>query len=337
MKGRISDCIEVRKTRGEDARKALYRHGVLARDLKIRVEGDYLLLPVKNVEKASRILEGLGIYYKPCREVFEEARKTHRAPSIEASYVLVGGIVVINPRRGIEDLSYYKREAEKILDTIKQARSVYLKWGTHGTYRLPRLIHLAGVDDTTTIHKEYGLRFKVDLSKVYFNPRLSYEHRRVAESTSDEDKVLDMFTGAGGFTVHIAALRRARILAVDLNHYAAAYATINLNLNKKNLKGVASVLRADARLLPEIHHSVFTRIIMNNPTMARAFGRVACSMASRKAVVHYYTLTISRLEAEEEAIESLGHCSRAEVLESRKVLDYSPERSVYVVDVRVMI
>ncbi len=337
MKGRASECIRVKREQGEAARRALYRHGLLAGDLRIRAEGEHLLIPVKDAGEAGNILGEMGIDYSTCEDVFEEASKPPKGPGIEASYTLVGGIAVLNPRRGVEDLAYYKREAEKILERIKPARSVYLKWGTHGTYRLPRLIHLAGVDDTVTIHKEYGLRFKVDLARVYFNPRLSYEHRRVAETTSHGETVLDMFAGAGGFTVHIASLRRARILAVDLNHYAAAYTAINLRLNKSLLKGVASVLRADARLLPGIHHPVFTRIIMNNPTMSRAFGDVACSMAAGRATVHYYTLTISRLEAVEEAVESLGRCKRVVVLESRKVLDYSPEKSVYVADVEISV
>ena len=40
---------------------------------------------------------------------------------------------------------------------------------------------LAGADKTETEYKEHGCRFKVDVVKAYFSPRLSTERLRVAK------------------------------------------------------------------------------------------------------------------------------------------------------------
>ena len=324
------ECVGVELRRGEEARRLLYRKGLLIRGLKPARAGDMLLLPVHNATEAVQLLSGESIRAEPCTHDFEEIRRA-KAGRPPIGYLMVGHVVIINPVKGVEDLEYYRSMAEDLLRTVKPAKSVYLKKGTHGQYRVAKLIHLAGVDDTKTVHREYGLVFHMDLSKVYYNPRLAAEHRRIAERVDDGENVLDMFSGVGGFSIHIAALARARVLAVDINHYAAAYAAINVRANKKRLVGEVAVLRADAARLPEIHDPVFNRIIMNNPTMARKYASIACLMARGRTWLHYYTLTISRLEAEDEVSRAFSPCG-VEVIGSRQVLDFSPEMGVYAVD-----
>ncbi|MEB3774689.1 MAG: class I SAM-dependent methyltransferase family protein [Desulfurococcales archaeon] len=327
----LAECVEVYLRDGERARRALASSGLLA-PYKPRRMGDRLLLPVTSPGEALSLLDRHGIRARICRSEFEEytAKKTPKPP---LSYVMVGDIIIVNPRRGVEDLSYYKGVAEEFLSHVKRARSVYLKVGTHGVYRTAKLVHLAGIDDTRTIHREYGLRFHVDLAKVYFNPRLASERARIAGLTSDGERVLDMFSGAGGYSIHVASRSSTLVLAVDINHYAAAYAAINVRANRQVMKGRVAVLRADAYKLPRIHAAVFDRVIMDNPTNPSPYAPIACKMLSGKGAIHYYTLTISKNEAADEASNVFTHaCRKFDIMLVREVLEYSPEYSVYVVD-----
>ena len=195
---------------------------------------------------------------------------------------------------------------------------------------------LAGSPITTTVHKEYGLAFKVDVGRVYFNPKLGFEHRRVAEKARDGETVLDMFTGVGGFALHIASLRRSLVVAVDLNPLAARLAAENVLLNRRRLRGRVIVVNADASQLHEAFNPVFDRIIMDHPTRSKHFLWVACRLLKGEGVIHYYTLSTSCIDAEEELREWLPGCCRVGGINlCREVLDYSPSYSIYTIEARI--
>ena len=314
--------VAVEKNHAEMTRRILARRGLLEPGLRAARLGDRIVFPVRDPGEAVRAR-------------FESRRRPRPLEGPIRGYTLVGDIAVFSQTAGV-DVEDYRRLARILVEEHPRVRSVWLKVRTEGEHRVSRLIHLAGEERTKTIAVEYGLRFHVDIARAYYNPRLAYEHRRVAQLVSDGEKVLDMFTGVGVFPVHIASQATARVVAVDLNPHAARLAAENARLNQKKLRGAIHVFHGDARLLPRVLRPVFDRIIMNLPATSLDFAREACMLASRPAVVHVYVRTISRLEAEGlalEAFESAG--CRAMVESSRKALDYSPQEAVYAVDLRV--
>lgn len=100
--------------------------------------------------------------------------------SLPKSYDIVGDIIVIE--RLMPEADPYRKEiAEALLRLHKSVKTVLIKTGkVDGPYRIPVLELLAGEDKRETIHSEYGIRLKVDLSKAYFSPRLGFERNRVA-------------------------------------------------------------------------------------------------------------------------------------------------------------
>ena len=330
------ECLAVPLRDAEKSLKLLKHSGAIDARFRIKRIGGYLVIPVVDDENAARILREAAVeVIVDCMGGLEEAKGRDKwKPRIP--YVVIGDIAVVNPVKGVDDIEYYRSAAREIIDNVKRIRSVWMKKRTSGLYRTPELIHLAGEARTETEAREYGLRFRLDIARVYYNPRLSYEHRSVAESISDGSIVLDMFSGIGGFSIHAAALREARILAVDINPYAAAYTAINVRINRKRLKGTVAVVAGDAARLPMVHEPVFDTIIMNHPTGAQRYADVACKMARRKARVLYYTLQLSKLEAADEAIRAFsGHCNRVDVAGVREVLDYSPDQRIYRVEVLI--
>lgn len=331
-------CVSVPRVQAEKARIALAKSGLLLRDLKPSRVGDRILFPVTDPGEAGRILSGVGIEFELCESKFERRRRpkslSEAVPGI-SGYMVVGSIAIINYKSEVprED---YVRAARILLKEQPRIRAVYLKLGTHGPYRLPRLELLAGEPVTETVHREYGLEFLVDVSKVYVNPRLSYEHRRVAEITRDGELVLDMFTGYAPFPIHIASLRRARVLGVDINPYAIAYALGSLERNRKKLLGEVNLMLGDSGKLDALLKPVFNRIIMNNPKESLRYVSIACRLIAGRGVIHVYKHDISMIEAVESVLEALGSAGcKVEAHKSRLVLEYAPGEGIYVIDAYV--
>jgi len=251
------------------------------------------------------------------------AREQRRPP---VSYVIVGRVAIVSLD---ERLAGREREvAEELLRMVPGIVAVYGKEATVGEYRAQKLVHLAGEQLQETIHVEHGLRIPVPLGRVYINPRLATEHRRVAETISEDDVVLDMFSGVGGFSLVASALGRGRlIVANDANPWAVASLLRAMEMNRSRLKTPIVAVCSDARRLPELLSPVFTRIIMNLPHSAVNFIPVARRLCSpRGCVLHVYTVASSP----EEALARVPGGSSV-----THVLDYAPHRFIYRVDVVV--
>ena len=332
-------CVSVPRIHAERARLALLRAGLLLGNLRPSRTNDRILFPIADPGEAARILSSLGIDFEVCESDFEPRKRpgrlSERVPGI-SGYMVVGSIAIINYKAEIprED---YVRAARILLEEQPRIKAVYLKLGTHGPYRLPKLELLAGEPVTETIHREYGLEFVVDVSRVYVNPRLSFEHRRVAEIVQDGELVLDMFTGYAPFPIHIASLRRARILGVDINPYAIAYALKSLERNKNRLKGEVNLMLGDSGRLDALLKPVFNRIIMNNPKESLKYTSIACKLIAGSGVIHVYKHDISAIEAVETVLDALNSAG-CDIVDhkSRLVLEYAPGEGIYVVDAHVV-
>jgi tRNA wybutosine-synthesizing protein 2 len=73
--------------------------------------------------------------------------------------------------------------------------------------RIHSIRHIGGERRTTTIYKENGIYFSVDIASMYVNTRLASEGLRVVREIADESLVLDLFSGYGGFALNIAKIR----------------------------------------------------------------------------------------------------------------------------------
>lgn len=333
-------CVKVSKFDAEKAITLLSKAGVIDDRYRIGRLNEYILIPVRDESLALSVLEGRIGWFEVIE--FNLELKPPRPRGLGglfehiSSYSIVGDILVLSWRSEVPDIDVYRSAALHLMSEQPRIKAAFLKQDTIGEFRIQRLIHLAGENRTKTVHREYGLSFHVDIARVYFNPRLATEHRRIAEEALDGDVVLDMFSGVGGFSIHIANLKNSTVVAVDLNPVAAALAALNVRENKRKLKGRVLVLRADSALLPRILKPLFTRIVMNHPTASKYYLGEACKLAKPNAIVHYYTRTINCMEAENEVIERSGVCcGEVEILYCRRTLEYSPSQAIYNVTFKV--
>ena len=123
-----------------------------------------------------------------------------------------------------------------VLDKNPKLRTVVTKIGQiESLFRFYDLECIAGEKDNyETIQVEDKVRFKVDVSKVYWCSKLSTERNRMIDTFLKDGEVLcDMFCGIGPLAVKSAVKRRGlRVVCNDLNPEGIVYCKENIKLNK---------------------------------------------------------------------------------------------------------
>ncbi len=331
-----SKCVKVPREIAEKARKLLYSMKILDTGLKPERNSKFVYFPVRehvSVDSIRMLTIKLGQYLEIEERYFWKYKK--RTVPI-TSFVRIGDIIVLNLKN--TDKQDLESVVKKLLE-LKGVRAVYGKVGTEGGYRTANLVFLGGKPGTETSFKEYGIRFLVDISKVYVNVKLGYEHHRIATLARDGENVLDMFSGFGGFTIHVATSIKGIVVANDINPYAIYYLARNILLNKNMVKSRIFLLRSDAGLLPRfLKPGFFDRIIMDYPQKSLEYLGTACKLASDNAILHVYVLWNRDLvvDLRSEIISILEKNNRrVKDIKLREVLEYSPSKIIYCADVLI--
>jgi tRNA (guanine37-N1)-methyltransferase len=265
----------------------------------------------------------------------EDAVQDSEAQNLAVGIDIVGDIAIARFEEA--DKALKRNAAEAIMDKMKNVKAVFEQaGGIEGEFRLRRLEHLAGEERTTTVHRENGCSFRVDVERCYFSPRLSTERQRLSEQTGEGERVLNMFAGVGPFSILLAKRRRAEVVSCELNRTACILHAQNNRLNK--VAELVEVINADAGLLPAIVREKFQRIIMQHPSRADAFAAQAVALADRGCTIHYYrhVLGVDESEAGERlAAEVERLFPGASVYSVRRVREVGPRWLEMVADVRL--
>ncbi|MEM4700040.1 MAG: class I SAM-dependent methyltransferase family protein [Candidatus Nezhaarchaeales archaeon] len=208
------------------------------------------------------------------------------AKRVVKRFDIVGDIAIIKVP---SELAEYRFSlAEELLRELPYIKAVFRQCSPHaGDYRLRGLEWLAGERKTTTIHSEHGCRFKIDLARAYFTPRLSYERLRVASLANEGELVFNMFAGVGCFSILLARLKMAEVVSVDLNVDAARLMAENVSLNK--VRGLVHVIHGDSRSLGLAGEGSWAdRVLMPLPLKSLEFLDAAIHASKLHGVIHFY-------------------------------------------------
>ncbi|MDE1770834.1 MAG: class I SAM-dependent methyltransferase family protein [Thaumarchaeota archaeon] len=208
------------------------------------------------------------------------------AEELYGAFDQIGNIIILR----IPDSLLHKRKTigEVLLDKVKTARSVYAQSSpVEGDFRIRKLELLAGEDKTETEYKEHGCRFKIDVEKTFFSPRLSTERDRIAELIQEGETIINMFGGVGMFSIVAAKKKKCHVYNIDINPDAARLCSENILLNK--LKGTVESIEGDAaKVIEERLVEVGDRVLMLLPERSDEFLDSAIKAAKKKAIIHYY-------------------------------------------------
>ena len=165
--------------------------------------------------------------------------------SIHNSYDVVGDIAIIRVTE--RSRKYNKTIAETIMKIQKNVKTVLAQTSSvHGDFRLRKLDFVAGEHKTTTVHRESGCSFSVDVKKCYFSPRLLYERMRIARQVEEGEVVVNMFARVGCFSIIIAKHSVSeKIYSIDVNPSAFQFMQQSIRINR--VYGKVIPLQGDAK------------------------------------------------------------------------------------------
>ena len=273
---------------------------------------------------------------------------------IPKSYDIVGDIAIIE-LDDVESLNeresvILKKKIAKALTLVnKNVNAVYEKKSKiKGSYRLRELHHLYGDKKTTTTHKENNCLFNIDLSQVFFTPRLVFERKRIASSSFQEKEIIvDLFAGVGPFSIQIAKNHDVTIHSFDINPRAFEQLKENIGLNKTigeiiphNLN--VKTLVASTNELGASLKNMVDRIIMNLPEKSMDFIDIACFLMKKSGgIIHSYQFCEKPYPIEK-AINNLHESITNQkwvvekIINSKVVKQFSPKAELVVVDLKIM-
>jgi tRNA (guanine37-N1)-methyltransferase len=253
----------------------------------------------------------------------------------------IGDIALIRTPLGMDPRDL-KPLAEELIKRLPYVKSVWAALpGVTGEYRLRRHVWLAGEERSETIYREHGCLFKVDINKVYVSPSLNYEHIRVARFVEPGEVVVNMFAGAGLFSIIIAKYSRPRLVySIDINPHAYNYMVENIALNR--VEGLVEPILGDAKqVVEEKLVGVADRVLMPYPELALEYLPYALkALRGGRGWIHVYLhIYTSRNEhwrtraqsIVEDRLRELG--ARHRVVNIRKIRNVGPRTHQVVVDV----
>jgi tRNA (guanine37-N1)-methyltransferase len=351
-------CLKVVKRHGEETLAAANKLELTDKNLQIQKdESGTLCIPllrqpneneisllkekVPDAQLATAVFIEKKTPEKTLTEVLQEELPPHLLASLPRALDIVGDIAIIEIPPELE--THKKAIGEAILKTHKNVRVALAKAGkVSGTYRLRDFEFLGEEKRTSTVYKEYGCTYYIDVAKAYFSPRLSHEHERVALLVQSGETVEDLFAGVGPFAIPIAkAHKDVKVYAIDINPDAVELLKKNARLNRVENRVFAII--GDARqVVNEEIAGVADRVIMNLPETAYEFVDVACkALKPSGGVVHFYGFvrspdTIENLKARfSEAVEKAGR--KVETFQyAKQVRETAPYECQAVLDAKIV-
>ena len=338
-------CLKLKKELGEKTIKELKDQNNLNREYPIGNTGTFLLIPIKNSSKISTKLkhEIVERNLKKTKDVSPKKFKTslekilskEQIEKINNSFDIVGDIAVIDFDESLKNLETtiawtFKRTHKNIKVVAKRGKR------TEGKYRIRKIKPLVGEKRTETIHKESGIKLKIDLNKAYFSSRLGQERLRILNQIKENEKVMVMFAGIGPYPILIAKNKNAEVYANEINPAAVKLMKENIILNK--LKNKIKLIPGDAhKEIPKLKEK-FNRIIMPLPHSAQEFLKDALSISKQGTIIHLYQFehneNLKRKEKEIiEAIKKLNF--NAKILKVAKTGEFGPGINRYCFDIKV--
>jgi tRNA (guanine37-N1)-methyltransferase len=328
--------VVVPMDRGEEVRKALRDRGVLLKNLKIQRDADRLVLPT-----IRRMDVGFPTEQRDFEEGFVAIRSYRdlvRLPEglqslLPHAFDVIGDIAVLKIP---EELTAHRGEiGEAILAWNRKIGVVAQDRGVAGELRIRKLEIIAGERRTETVHVEHGLRYKVDVARAYFSPRLATERLRVTGEVEPGETVVDPFAGVGPYAILIARRSQPkRVVASDANPVAIKFLRENVAMNRASL---VEVREGDARAVLRSIEAA-DRVILDLPHSAMDFVPDASRSLGLRGFIHVYGIVeaaergeaVDRIRA---AVERGGRS--VEDVQVRTVRAYSPTQHHVAFDLKV--
>ncbi|MDK2854296.1 MAG: tRNA wybutosine-synthesizing protein 2 [Thermococcaceae archaeon] len=265
------------------------------------------------------------------REILSKTLPPELVNLLPKHWVQLGDVLILPLR---EELLPYKYEIAKVYAEVLGVKTVLRKGKIGGEFRETNYEIIYG-NDPVTIHKENGILYKFDASKIMFSPANVKERVRMASIAKPDELVVDMFAGVGHLSLPIAKHCGARVIAIEKSPYTFKFLVENIELNK--VQDRMTAYNIDNREFKG--ENIADRILMGYVVRTHEFIPKALEIAKDEAVIHYHNTVPERLMPKEpfETFQKIAreHGYESELLESRIIKRYAPGVWHVVLDIRV--
>lgn len=237
-----------------------------------------------------------------------------------------------------DELKKYRKKIGEQYGKILQCKTVLNDvGGISGIYREPNVKIIYGEKKTETVHKENGIRFKLDLQKVMFSSGNMNERIRMATISNKNETVVDLFAGIGYFSLPMAAHSKPKkIISCEINPISYEYLHQNILLN--NVASIVEPLLGDNRKVAP--NDVADRVVMGYIGKTHAFLPTAINcLKNHTGIIHYHDAFLNEfipkkpMELVEEVAEQYNR--GAKLLTYKQIKSYAPRVSHVVLDVKI--
>ncbi len=327
----------------DDAREFIRRDGCLV----IPVKRDLSKAEFADVSKSASEAKVLHATFaassrtpRDLRQAVGEALPSDVVNKLPRSYDIVGDIGILDLDDELQ--SFSKIIADGLMKLNPHLRMVVQKTEkTSGQYRIRGTEVITGIGTTETVHVEFSSKFHLDVTSVYFNPRLAHERMRIASQVKNGEVVVDMFAGVGTYSILIAKKQLgARVFSIDLN--PSAYKYLKENVFENKVADRVTPYLGDAQEFASKSPGIADRVIMNLPADSQAFLGAASKLLKREGgIVHFYCFASRDEELQylsdtfRSGIESFGR--RVVSLSFlRRIKEVGPNRVQVAIDARIV-
>ena len=318
--------LKVLKEKAQEAKDFLREEGYLNSDFLPINEGKFILWPLNQdtIPFEGSIVKCKGVGHNKKSRDYRLNLTDNIRNLAPRSFDIFGEIAIL---RLTNDLKDHEEEiAEALLLSHKNIKTVCADSGVHGEFRIRNLRIISGENNFVSVHKENGMKFEADISKVYFSPRLATERERLSSLVKKGELVLDAFAGVAPFSISLAK-KGSKVLSLDSNPEAKMWALKNFIKNGISTSQYRYCTSKFEKF--DFKSEKFDRIVMNNPTNSLPFLNMAMDLVTKKGVIHMYLIS-----PKDSSFEISYHLSSGYNCTSKKeVHAYSPSSSLFVFDI----
>jgi tRNA wybutosine-synthesizing protein 2 len=287
---------------------------------------------------SSNLLSQLVMVETPFDKIKKLLSKTIPLELIEKlpdKWEKIGNVVTIKLP---DKLKKYKKQIGKTYADILDCKTVLNDiGGIIGELREPKVEIIYGSEDTETVHKENGIRYKLNPQKIMFSSGNMNERIRMATISNENEIVIDLFSGIGYFTLPIAVYSKPKkIFACEINPVAFDYLCNNITLN--DVTTIVEPLFGDNRKTSP--KNIADRVIMGYFEKTYQFLPIALNCLKKgEGIIHYHEVCPDEmipgrpLKNVRFEISKLERC--VELLNYKFIKSYAPGVSHIVLDLRI--
>ncbi|MHA2250054.1 MAG: hypothetical protein ACXAD7_06820 [Candidatus Kariarchaeaceae archaeon] len=211
---------------------------------------------------------------------------------------------------------------EIVLEIYSWCESVFQHITTVGESRKPKLIHLAGSTNTIIQHKENGVIYCIDISRITFSGGNSQLRKNLVERVQDGENLLDMFAAVGNLSLQPIMKKSIKAKLFEKDPYTFSFLQKTLDFNKLD-PNIAK--NRDCRNVQVNNWA--DRIFMGYHDVDLSHVKAAIVAARDKAIIHLHPLAKPNHYYEwENRYQKFLEMCKVEILEHNitKIKSYSP-------------